>query len=210
MDVPRRHHYLCAMQFSSCQENKFGLELRQLAVSCERLAWRESRSKYSTTSSLKKAVFPKQALSPCFVFTPFAKDGTKDASPGLCPCRRCIRVLWTSMLCDYVWLELAWGWLPWALALGGDHSVMSRTGKRRISTGWIAVSLGDRLHCGLESLTVGWCRHDQKPPLWPPQGWSSQLTDSEAGLEHCKACLHFCWQPACARGQWEWFLIHQR
>lgn len=43
----------------------------------------------------------------------------------------------------------------WARALGGDRSVMSRIGKRRIiGTGWRVVNSADRWHHGVESSTV--------------------------------------------------------
>lgn len=56
-----------------------------------RLAGQGPRSKYGTESSSSNAGCLEQALSPCFVFTSFAKDRTKDASPVVSLPSPCVR-----------------------------------------------------------------------------------------------------------------------
>lgn len=153
-------------------------------------------------SSLSKAVFLKQALSLCSVFTPFAKDRTKDASPVVSLCTRFVDL-------SVVWLCLAGACRvavsTWALALSGDCSVMSRIRKRRIlSTGWIVVSSKHRLYSSLESSALdsaGVTRnHHRSHPRAGPL--SPLILKQTMAHENYKAHLRLHWQTACTSEQW--------
>lgn len=179
------------------------MELSQFAVSSERLVWRDSRSKYSTVSSLRKAVFLKQGCESVVGFHTFCQGWNQRRTSGsvsvppLCMC-----------FVDPTVVCVQFGSLPGAvsteagaLSLGGDHSAMNRIGKRRIGTGWMQVGsqTGSTVVWSLQPLAgAGVTRnccwgHPRASPPGP------LIRKKSMTLESCKARLHSRQQPACAR-----------
>lgn len=92
----------------------------------------------------------------------------------------------------------------WGLGPGawlGPRCHEQKWNRRRIRTGRIAVSSGDRSHGGLGSSALGWsgmsrthsCGHPRASPLSP------RSRNQATALEKSEACLPFHWQLARAR-----------
>ena len=173
-------------------------------MSSERLVQRDSRSKYSTVSYLRKSVFLKQGCE---------SGRFSHLLPRMEPKTHlwvCVRAAPVYVFCGpHCCLCPVWS-LPGpvstgagALALGGDHSAMNRIGKRRIGTGWLQVGsqTGSTVAWSLQLLAgTGMTRNRcwGHPRASPP---SLLIRKKSMTLEPCKARLHSRQQPACAR---EW------
>ena len=171
-------------------------------MSSERLVQRDSRSKYSTVSYLRKSVFLKQGCESVVGFHTFCQGWNQRRTSGS------VRAAPVYVFCGpHCCLCPVWS-LPGpvstgagALALGGDHSAMNRIGKRRIGTGWLQVGsqTGSTVAWSLQLLAGtgvtrnrGWGHPRASPP-------SPLIRKKSMTLEPCKARLHSRQQPACAR-----------